>query len=314
MNKFSVWLGQLWDRLVEHYFGNFDVQEWALNVRVVINSLWILLVAWIAIKIVKFLIRRFERRVARIRGAAYRQRIDTIVSLSLSSVKYAIYIACAGTILAQWGVSTDSLLLGTAVLGAALGFGAQGIVQDVITGLSMLAEDQLSVGDFVEIAGKTGAVEEIGLRVVKIRDAAGVQHVIFNRMINMVSNFTAGEVQVFVDVSLDAEQDKDKAIAMAEKVCQDMAAELPHFPRAPLVEGVHNSSTGDMFLRIDAVVLPRQETVLRSHFIDRIRSVFAANEIKIPNDKVRVWIASDLFRDAIERGKLSGVAPAAKNA
>ncbi len=313
MNKFSVWLGQLWDRLIENYFGNFDVREWALNVRVVINSLLILLVAWIAIKIVKFLIRRFERRVAHIHGVAYRQRIDTVVSLSFSSVKYAIYIACTATILAQWGVSTDSLLLGTAVLGAALGFGAQGIVQDVITGLSMLAEDQLSVGDFVEIAGKTGAVEEVGLRVVKIRDASGAQHVIFNRMINMVSNFTGGAVQAYVDIALDAEQDKDKAVAMAEKVCQDIAGELPHFPRAPLVEGVHNSSTGDMFLRIDAVVLPGQETVLRSHFIDRIRSVFAANEIKIPNDKIRVLIASDLFSQALERGKMSGVTAAAKN-
>ena len=143
--------------------------------------------------------------------------------------------------------------------------------------------------------------------MIKIRDALGAQHVIFNRMINMVSNFTAGVVQAWVDISLDSSENTDGAVKIAEKICSDMSGELPHFPRPPMVDGVRTTSTGETFLRIDVVVLPKQEIVLRTHFPDRIRSAFAANGIKIPNDRIRVILSSELFKQAIQRGAQSGV-------
>lgn len=310
MGTIPDWLSKLWARMLQDYQVRFDVRESARFLRQFIDSLLILLAAWVLIWITKALIRRFERRIDRIHGADHRRRVDTILSLLVSALKYTIYFTCTFWILSTWGINTESLLVGTAVVGAAIGFGSQGLVQDVITGLSMLAEDQLSVGDFVEIAGKSGAVEEVGLRVVKIRDAAGVQHVIFNRTINMVSNFTAGAVQAWVDISLESAQDSDKAVSAAEKICRDMADELPNFPRAPKVVGLRSSSTGEFYLRIDAVVLPNQDAVLSTHFADRIKSAFAAQGIKIPNDRIRVAISSELFRQAMQRGKRSGKFPA----
>jgi len=309
MNRLLDWLQRLWDRLYADYERKFDIKESSHYFHHFIDSLLIIFGAWLLIRVLRIFVRRFEQRVDRMHGAEYRRRIETITSLTRSAFRYAVYIGCTFWILTEWGVNTDSLLVGTAVIGAAIGFGAQGIVQDVITGLSMLAEDQLSVGDFVEIAGKTGAVEEVGLRVVKIRDALGAQHVIFNRMINMVSNFTAGMVQAWVDISLDGTQDAKTAVSVMEKICTDMAMELPHFPRPPMVEGVRTSSTGEIFLRIDAVVLPKQEVVLRTHFPDRIRSAFAAHGVKIAHDRIRVIISSELFRQAMERGKQSGILP-----
>ncbi len=307
MSGILDWLSKLWARMVQDYELKFDIRETSRCLRQLIDSLLILVAAWVLVWLTKALIRSFERRIDRIRGADHRRRIETILSLLFSALKYAVYICCTFWILSAWGINTDSLLVGTAVIGAAIGFGAQGIVQDVITGLSMLAEDQLSVGDFVEIAGKTGAVEEVGLRVVKIRDATGAQHVIFNRTVTMVSNFTAGAVQASVDISLESAQDGDKAVSIAEKICRDMADELPHFPRPPAVVGVRSSSTGELYLRIDVVVLPKQEIVLRTHFADRIKSAFAAQGIKIPNDRIRVAISSELFRQAMERGRRSGM-------
>lgn len=307
MSRIVDWISRLWEHLVADYQKKLEVHESSHYFHHAIDSLLIVLGAWLLIRILRYFVLRFERRVDRIHGAGYRRRIETITSLTRSVFRYSVYIGCAFWILTVWGVNTDSLLVGTAVIGAAIGFGAQGIVQDVITGLSMLAEDQLSVGDFVEIAGKTGAVEEVGLRVIKIRDALGAQHVIFNRMINMVSNFTAGAVQAWVDVSLESGQDEKIAVAVAEKICIDMATELPYFPRAPMVEGVRSSSTGEVFLRIDAVVLPKQEVVLRTHFPERIRSAFAAHGITIARDRIRVIISSDLFKRAMDRGKQSGV-------
>lgn len=316
MGNIGAWLSKLWDRLVQDYFGNFDVREWAHFFHHVINSVLAFFGAWALIHVAKFLIVRLERRVDRIHGSAYRRRIETITSLMFSVVKYALYAACVIWILSEWGINTESLVVGTAVVGAAFGFGCQGIVQDIITGLSMLAEEQLSVGDFVEISGKSGAVEEVGLRVVKIRDALGVQHVIFNRTITMVSNFTSGMVEAQVDVAVENAQAGEKGVIVAERVCQDITGELPFFPSAPIVEGVRSSSTGDVYVRIAAVVLPKQDLVLRTHFSERLRSAFAAAGIKIPNDRVRITFVSNLFQEAVDRGKRSGVfaAPAARNA
>ncbi len=115
-------------------------------------------------------------------------RIDTIRSLVSSVVKYAIFITAFLIILGQiWEVDTTSLVVGTAMLGAAIGFGSQGLVQDVVNGLSLLVENQLNVGQRVQIGGKEGKVLEVGLRTVKIQSDDGSIHLIFNRTISSVT-------------------------------------------------------------------------------------------------------------------------------
>jgi small-conductance mechanosensitive channel len=299
----GAWLDKLWNKIADDYIKQFSIEELSIIVQHVIKSLLILLFSMVLLFLARRSLLKIERRVDRIRGAAYRRRIETITSLVFSSIKYTVYISCVIWILAEWGFNTQTLIVGSAVLGAALGFGSQGLVQDIITGLSILAEEQLALGDFVEIAGKTGAVEEVGLRVIKIRDPHGAQHVIFNRTIGMVSNFTAGGVQAWVDVSIDNADAGPKALAVAESVCKDMAAELPVFPTAPRVEGLHSSATKDVFVRIKVAFLPAQEEVVRTIFTDRIKSAFAANEIHIPNDRIRIVILSELFKSAVQKGE-----------
>jgi small conductance mechanosensitive channel len=233
--------------------------------------------------------------------------------LVASTIKYVVYIASALAILVVWGaVDPASLAFGSAAIGAAIGFGSQGLVQDIITGLSILAEDQLAVGDYVEVGGKAGVVEEIGLRVIKLRDHFGVQHVIFNRNIASVSNYTSGAVQAIVDISLEKAEDGDAARRVATKVCADMAAELPYFPDVPEVEGVRQSSTNDIFLRLHLRVLPQQQDTINQLFVDRIKRAFAGEKLVIPEGRVRVIIISDLFKRAIGRVKPSAL-PAAAN-
>jgi small conductance mechanosensitive channel len=296
----GAWFSEFWERFTHDYVEQFDIKGVSRFAQHFINSILIVIGAWVLLRLIQFFFFGLEKRVENFRGSAYRRRVETISSLFFSSIKYAVYIVCLLWILTEWGVNTESLVVGTAVLGAGIGFGAQGLVQDIITGLSILAENQLSVGDYVEISGKAGAVEEVGLRVIKIRDALGAQHVIFNRTINMVSNFTAGALHALVDVSLENEALGEKAKAVAAKVCRDLAAELPYFTSMPQVDGVHRSSTSDVFLRLKLSLLPNQESMIQSVFVERLKSAFAANEIKIPNDRVRVIIMSDLFKSAMQ--------------
>jgi moderate conductance mechanosensitive channel len=180
------WFLRLWDSVLKGYAERLGVEEWAKGVQHLVDSLLILSLALLCIGIARALI--FWLAHVRVKRASYRRRMETIASLIYSVAKYAIYISATLWILTVWGVNTQGLIVGSAVLGAAVGFGSQGLVQDIIVGLSILAEEQLSVGDLVEISGKLGAVEEVGLRVIKLRDSLGVQHVIFNRTIGMVSN------------------------------------------------------------------------------------------------------------------------------
>lgn len=117
-----------------------------------------------------------------------RARIETVESLVSSIIKYAVFIAAFLMILSGvWKVDTSSLVVGTAVLGAAIGFGSQHLVQDIVTGLSLLLETKLDVGMHVQIAGRKGKVLEVGLRSVKLKGDDGHIHLIFNRTISCVT-------------------------------------------------------------------------------------------------------------------------------
>jgi moderate conductance mechanosensitive channel len=116
------------------------------------------------------------------------KKIDTIQSILLSVSRYVVAIGAVLKILTVWGVSAQSLTIGSAILAGAVGFGSQGLVQDMITGFGLLFEDQLQVGDYVQIGDKTGYVREVGLRVVKLESLDGTEHIIFNRQITTVSN------------------------------------------------------------------------------------------------------------------------------
>ena len=164
------------------------LQQWAVSLAVKIG-LTVLAIAliWAINRLAQWAVSVPMQKVLG-RRTAITSRIETIQSLVGSIVKYAIYIMAFLIVLAQvWEVDTSSLVIGTAVLGAAVGFGSQGLVQDVVNGLSLLVENQLNVGQRVRIGGTEGSVLEVGLRAVKIQGDDGSTHLIFNRTISAVT-------------------------------------------------------------------------------------------------------------------------------
>lgn len=306
-NHLYNFFSRLWEHLYEEYSGRLDARAWSRFIMHLFDSLLLIAVGCVVLWAIGRAIKRLGSRVDATKFPAYRRKVDTIGSLANSALRYTVYIALTLWMLSIWGVDTSSLVVGSAVIGAAVGFGSQGLVQDLITGLSLLAEEQLSVGDFVVINDKAGAVEEVGLRVIKLRDQLGAQHVIFNRTIGTVSNYTSGAVAAVVDVSLENSEAGPAAVGVAKRVCSDMAKELPYLTDVPTVEGVLRSSTNDVFLRIHLRVLPQQQETINSLFVDRIRRAFAAEKIGIPGERVRVMILSDLFKKAIDRVKPSAL-------
>ena len=156
----------------------------------------------VAIHVVVLLIRRFSRALLHFQSGRRFSKLRTVATLSTSVVIFTLYFLTIGLILREFGVSLTAYLASASVVGLAVGFGSQGIVQDVVTGLTFIFSDLVDVGDLVEISGQTGIVRSISMRFVELQNALGASVFIPNRTINNVINYPRGYVRCIVDVTL----------------------------------------------------------------------------------------------------------------
>lgn len=128
------------------------------------------------------------------------RKAKTLEARLKSVLRYAIYFFVAITVIEALGVPTASIIASAGIVGLAVGFGAQNLVRDVPTGFFILFEDQFAVGDYIEAVGVAGVVEEVGLRVTRLRDFSGVLHIVPNGTIDKVSNHNRGYLRAMVGI------------------------------------------------------------------------------------------------------------------
>ncbi len=220
----------------------------------------------------------------------HKSRTRTIHSVVLNVVKYFIVFSALGQILAELGVNYTTYIASLSVVGLAIGFGSQGLVQDVVTGLFLILDNQFDVGDMVEISGQTGVVTELGLRTTRLRNYLGQTVVIPNRNIALVSNYRRGALKTVIDV---AAQDPEQAAVMASEL-QEISGELARqfqgtilFPPDPPT--VVSLQTGEHFVRVVLDLWPQQQALVDSQVVPRLRELLAARKLEIPNNRVAVF-------------------------
>ena len=170
----------------------------------------------VAQQLVFWLIRRLARFVSREAGPdrpEVRKRADTVASLLKSVANVILILLGVVFVLEILGVDVRPFLAGAGILGVALGFGAQSLVKDCLTGVFILAEHQIAVGDQVQIAGVTGAVERVTVRSITLRDPEGRVHYVPNGEIRVVTNLSQGVARFFVDVAVPASADPALVLA-----------------------------------------------------------------------------------------------------
>ncbi len=221
-------------------------------------GIWAL--AWVGDRLVRLLARRIERVVddGDDNTMTMEEKQGRTVAQLLRSVGRLLIIALALLMTLNQFINIGPILAGAGILGLAVSFGAQSLVKDVITGFFMLVENSISVGDTVEIAGKTGTVERVTLRVVRLRDVDGTLHIIPNGQITTVSNQTRGWSRAVVDVTVAYESDLDRALAVFREEAAAFAAD-PAWSRlldgAPEVLGVQQLAERGVTIR----------TLMRTH-------------------------------------------------
>jgi small-conductance mechanosensitive channel len=242
----------------------------------------IVLVALLLVQQVLFLlIRRISRFVAREAGAdrpEVKKRADTVASL-LKSVANVILIAIAIVfVLEILGVDVRPFLAGAGILGVALGFGAQSLVKDCLTGVFILAEHQIAVGDTVAIASVTGVVERVTVRSITLRDAEGRVHYVPNGEIKVVTNLSQGVARFLVDIPVPADADAALAMATLLEVVRAFALDPARRGRLldpPEVLGFERLGAGQNTIRLVVRALRQDQALARDLRYAALRALAA---------------------------------------
>lgn len=251
----------------------------------------VIILAMIAVKVGDSLINRlFLKPSKKMPGWRLEEtRAKTLSSLLKSALRYTAGIVSLLTVLELLGIDTKAVLGGVAIVGLAIGFGAQNLVRDVITGFFIIYERQYDVGDYVSIAGVSGVVEEIGLRTTRLRDWSGDVHIVPNGLVEKTTNKSKAASRALVEVSIAYEEDIRKAISVLQKVCDQASSEIPSIVEGPKVLGVSKLADSGITLTVWAKTRPLEQWGVERELRLRLKEALDKAGIEIPYPKMVVF-------------------------
>ena len=228
-----------------------------------------IVIAWLVYLTIRRTIRAAASTAgARIEVEAQRQRALTLIVLLGSIVKYVIIFFAGIMVLRDLGVDPTPVLAGAGIVGLAVGFGAQNLVRDVVSGFFIIMEGQYAVGDLVEINNVLGRVEEVGLRITKIRDSVGLLRYFPNGGILAANTYTEEYVAYVITVPLPPEEPADP-IPLVRSMLEDFEREFRAFVQPPVLE-VDRLPSYARVVRVKARAIPGKHTIVEQKLPARL--------------------------------------------
>ncbi|MFD2672201.1 mechanosensitive ion channel family protein [Marinicrinis sediminis] len=259
-----------------------DPSRWMNMLGVIVKIVVIFIAAKIVIKISKRMIQLMLEDREKKHFKLDARRSNTIGKLVGNVITYTINFIAILLILSQLNFDLMPLLAGAGVLGLAIGFGAQNLVRDVITGFFIIFEDQFAVGDIIQTGQFKGTVEEIGLRITKIKNWTGEIHYIPNGSITEVTNFSINNSISVVDVSVAYEVDVDTAIEVIKATAMQVYENNDNMVKEPDVLGVQSLGASDVVIRVLAECKPYTHFAVARQMNAEMKKALDAKGIEIP--------------------------------
>ena len=226
-----------------------------------------------------------------------RKRLQTVGATLRRFFTVLIWSAATLMVLRELDIDITPVLTGAGIIGLALGFGAQTLVKDVISGLFLIAEDQVRLGDVAEVNGIGGAVEEINLRTIVLRDLEGTVHTIANGDIRTLSNKSKDFSYYVIDIGAGYDDDTDRIVEVVREVARELVQD-PIFAASILepleVLGVDAFKASEVTLRFRIKTLPMKQWEVGRELRRRIKKAFDAQGIVIPGPQLNVTLKRDL--------------------
>ncbi len=270
------------------------LSEWLL--RSGLRIALIALLAYAVVQISRSVVRRLELEIARRDGPdalELAKRARTLGDLVHNVISVLVLGIATLMILQEMNLDIVPLLTGAGIAGLAVGFGAQTLVRDVISGFFIIMENQVRVGDVAEIDGTGGLVEAIGLRTITLRDLSGTVHIFPNGAITKLANMTKDFSYYVVDMGVAYKEDTDEVIKVMREVADELATD-PAFASsilAPLeVLGVDAFADSQVTIKVRLKTVPLQQWAVGREYRRRIKKAFDARGIEIPFPHLSVYV------------------------
>ena len=249
-----------------------------------------LLLAFAAYGILGQLVERVLRRAAGADEPSGTQRVHTLAPLLKNLALYALSFVVGIVVLQEVGVDVRALAVSAGVLGLAVGFGAQSLIKDVITGFFILFEGLVRVGDAIEVGGHTGVVAAIGLRVTRLRLFNGAQRIVPNGDLTQFANYNRGWARAVVDVGVTYDTDVRRALEALERVGRDWATETGLGLDAPLAQGIVRFGETEVGLRLSVKVMPAGRADAESDLRRRIKEAFDRDGLELAAPQRAIYL------------------------
>ena len=228
------------------------------------------------------------------------QRTRTLGAILRSIMSMVIYGMAVMMSLAEFDVNLGPLIAGAGIVGVAIGFGAQSLVKDFLSGVFMLLEDQYGVGDIVDLGDMVGVVEEVNLRTTQVRDIQGTLWHIPNGEIRRVANMSQDWGQAVLDIGVAYDTDIRAAMGVIKQVADEVwRQQLPNATiiAEPTIAGVQNFGESAIAIRLMAKTEPGEQFATARELRGRLKEALDEAGIEIPFPQRTVWVRADQTTD-----------------
>jgi len=274
----------------------------------VINQMPGLLIAvaatFVLLRIIRFSIGKLKKTL--IRRATEKEgvdkeeagkRINTLMGIVYGTARVIILTVFIMIVLVKVGVEIGPILASAGIVGLAVGFGAQELVRDYISGFFMLLEDQVRVGDVAIINGTGGLVEKIELRTITLRDLSGVVHIFQNGKVNSISNMTKQWSAIVLDIGVAYKEDVDKVMKIMKEVGDELKAD-PEFAEKIIepieIFGLNEFADSALVIRARIKTRPIEQWFTGREYRRRLKKAFDRENIEIPFPHTTVYWGEEI--------------------
>ncbi|WP_328515401.1 mechanosensitive ion channel family protein [Halobacillus yeomjeoni] len=278
------------DRTVEYITGP------ELWVTIGLGALEICLILLVSLIIIKFgsrLVTRFFDNRKKGPFKITQRREATLKKLIINTLSYVVYFISFIMILETFTLEVGALLAGAGVAGLAIGFGAQNLVRDIISGFFIIFEDQFSVGDYIKTSGVEGFVEEVGLRTCKVKSWTGEVHILPNGNVTQVTNYSIYNSIAVVDVSVAYEENIERAEEAILELLKELPERYEQITEVPQLLGVQNLGASDVVMRIISEVQPMEHWVVARILRKEVKNRLDQVGIEIPFPRMVMYSRHD---------------------
>lgn len=264
------------------------------NIASLIRIILIVTATGIALRGIHVLIPRLRESIAlRQRSDDDAQRIRTLSRVIRYVLTVGISVISVLLILGEFGISIAPILGAAGVAGIAVGFGAQSLVKDYFTGFFLLLENQIRHGDVVEAGGKSGVVEELTLRYLRLRDYSGNVHFVPNGNISVVTNMSLNFAYAVIDVGVAYGEDIEQVITVMQRIANELSGDAAYSKRIidPVeIAGVEQLADSAVIIRCRFRVVPLSQWDVRREYLKRVKQTFDREGIEIPFPHVKLKV------------------------